>query len=92
MRYKDGKFHVKKEDLNRRVILIKNHKDQDELESVQAGIIDAAKNVLPIPESSFEKYNSFRVKNDKKPLKIEDVEVYDIDEIKKNREENENLL
>jgi len=86
MRYeKDGKFHIKKGDLGRKVILIKNHKDAQELMNVQAGCLSGDNKVLPIPYDSFERYNRFRVKHGRKPLKEEQCMVIDVATMKQER-------
>jgi len=86
MRYdKDGKFHIKKEDLNRGVILIKNHQSQQELMNVQGGALSAYKNLLPLPEESFEKYNAFRKKHKMKPLTEAECMIIDVSKMKQER-------
>jgi len=82
MRFKDKKVHIKKDDLHRRVILVKNYESEDELMSVQAGVLDANPEVLVFGHKSFKKYNDFRVKNGGKAKTIEEVTVYDVAKMK----------
>jgi len=89
MRFGKGKVHIKKEDLNRRVILVKNYKDEDELNSVRAGVMDAAPGVLVIPVSSLKKLNDFRLKNRRLPLLQSDLAFVDVEVLKKERDELE---
>ena len=91
MRFKDGKFHITKNDLKRSVILIKNYKTPGELASIQAGAIDAVESCLPIPIESFDSYNAFRVKNGEEPKTLNDVLIYDVDSMKEEIKEFKEL-
>ena len=89
MKFKGGKTMITRVDLDKRLIVIKNYKNEKELKGIQAGVMDALENVLAIPEKSFDKYNKFRKKCKLNPVLIPtyiDVEKIKIDETNKDLE------
>ena len=80
-----GKFKIRKEDLKRKVILIKNYETEQELLNAQAGSLSGDNRNLVIPIESFEKYNNFRKKHKKKPLTESQCMVIDVAVMKQER-------
>jgi len=80
MRVSGGKIIIDKKDLNRKVVVIKNYNSEVELQSAQFSSMQAIPGCIAIPESSFERYNKFRVKNKRKRLSLLDVIVVDVRE------------
>lgn len=78
MRVEKGKIKINKNDLKRKVVVIRNHATDVELQSAQFAAMEAIQGCLAIPESSFKKYNDFRYENKMERLPIDRVLVIDV--------------
>lgn len=78
MRETGTKIMITKRDLKRRVVLVRGIEFNEQM----AGARDACRKITPdaivIKEESFEKYNEFRKKFNRKPLTLDDVELVDL--------------
>jgi len=78
MRVEDGKIIIDKNDLNRKVILVRNAKSEEELNLTQVSAMTHSPKALVIKEESFKKYNDFRVQNKLKRIRKDQVLILDL--------------
>lgn len=78
MKIENGKVIINKKDLNRKVVLIRNHNSEVELQAAQFAVGQSSPGSIAIPESSFKKYNDFRYDNKHDRLTLNQVMIVDV--------------
>jgi len=78
MNIRGNKLILKKEDLKRRVVLIRGVESEEQMAGARGACKKIAPDAVVIKEESLPKYNRFRVKNGKKTLLNTDVLLVDL--------------
>lgn len=78
MRIENGKVIISKKDLDKRVVVIKNHNSETELQAARFSAMQAIPGCIAIPLDKFRKYNDFRYDNKYDTLSLEEVMVVDV--------------
>ncbi len=78
MRVDKGKVIINTRDFNRKVVLIRNANNDEELQAGQFSAMEAVPGCLAIAEEKLEKYNQFRHDNKAERLTMDQVMVVDI--------------
>jgi len=86
MKIYKGKIIVGEADLNKKVVLIKGHKNEEELQIGQVAVMKSAPGSIAIPIDSFDKLNKFRKNKGHKELVLKETMTVDLAEFFKLRD------